>query len=104
MPRVTRWTISLAGMALLLTGPALAQQSGLPLFSALPTREGGQEYSVKIDILILMTLLSLLPIMLLMMTCFTRFIIVLARYARLFARGCTCSLTMRFPTRRTCRS
>jgi len=78
MPRVTRWTISLAGMALLLTGPALAQQSGLPLFSALPTREGGQEYSVKIDILILMTLLSLLPIMLLMMTCFTRFIIVLA--------------------------
>lgn len=38
----------------------------------------GQDYSVKVEILILMTLLGLLPIMVLMMTCFTRFIIVLA--------------------------
>ncbi|WP_413648423.1 flagellar type III secretion system pore protein FliP [Pantoea sp. B65] len=56
---------------------ALAQQNGLTLFSATPTASG-QDYSVKVEILILMTLLGLLPTMLLMMTCFTRFIIVLA--------------------------
>ena len=39
---------------------------------------GGQDFNVIIEILILMTLLGLLPIMVLMMTCFTRFIIVLA--------------------------
>ncbi|MGV3346740.1 flagellar type III secretion system pore protein FliP [Enterobacteriaceae bacterium LUAb1] len=56
---------------------ALAQQDGFTLFSATNTPQG-QDYSVKIEILILMSLLGLLPIMLLMMTCFTRFIIVLA--------------------------
>src|SRR5690606_34722258 len=39
---------------------------------------GGQELSVKLQILIVMTLLGFLPAMLMMMTCFTRFIIVLA--------------------------
>lgn len=38
----------------------------------------GQEMSVKLQILVLMTLLGFLPAMLMMMTCFTRFIIVLA--------------------------
>lgn len=37
-----------------------------------------QEYSINIQILILMTLIGLLPTMALMMTCFTRFIIVLS--------------------------
>ena len=36
------------------------------------------EFSVKLQILIIMTLLGFLPAMLMMMTCFTRFIIVLA--------------------------
>lgn len=49
----------------------------ITLFSS-NTTANGQEYSVKVQVLILMTLLGLLPIMLLMMTCFTRFIIVLA--------------------------
>ncbi|HEY0891964.1 MAG TPA: flagellar type III secretion system pore protein FliP, partial [Cellvibrio sp.] len=40
--------------------------------------ENGQEMSVKLQILVLMTLLGFLPAMLMMMTCFTRFIIVLA--------------------------
>ena len=42
--------------------------------------EGGvkQEYSVKIQILLLMTALSLLPAMLLMLTSFTRIVVVLA--------------------------
>ncbi|WP_408004331.1 flagellar type III secretion system pore protein FliP [Zestomonas carbonaria] len=38
----------------------------------------GQELSVKLQILVIMTLLGFLPAMLMMMTCFTRFIIVLA--------------------------
>ncbi len=64
----------------LLCCPLMAAQAdnGLALFSASPKADGSQDYSVKVEILILMTLLSLLPVMLLMMTCFTRFIIVLA--------------------------
>ena len=40
--------------------------------------ENGQELSVKLQILVIMTLLGFFPAMLMMMTCFTRFIIVLA--------------------------
>lgn len=70
-------TLLIAALLLLPLG-ALAQQNGLTLFSSMPGSNGGQDYSVKVEILILMTLLGLLPISLLMMTCFTRFIIVLA--------------------------
>lgn len=71
-----------SGIALLLLGllvaqPALAANGDITLFST-ATNGAGQDYNVKIEILILMTLLGLLPIMVLMMTCFTRFIIVLA--------------------------
>lgn len=55
----------------------LAANGDLTLLSTSNT-ESGQDYNVKIEILILMTLLGLLPIMVLMMTSFTRFIIVLA--------------------------
>ncbi|WP_440875244.1 flagellar type III secretion system pore protein FliP [Thalassotalea sp. PLHSN55] len=56
------------------TAPAYAD---LTLFSM---SEGGvkQEYSVKLQILLMMTALSLLPAMLLMLTSFTRIIVVLA--------------------------
>ena len=64
-------------IGLLFAQPALAANGDITLFSA--TANGaGQDYNVKIEILILMTLLGLLPIMVLMMTSFTRFIIVLA--------------------------
>ncbi len=65
----------LAGV--LFTPQVLAADNGLTLFST-ATTEGGQDYNIKIEILILMTMLGLIPIMVLMMTCFTRFIIVLA--------------------------
>ena len=71
------------GLTLLLTigllfSPLLLAANGdVTLFSTADSG-GGQDYNVKIEILILMTLLGLLPIMVLMMTCFTRFIIVLA--------------------------
>lgn len=70
--------VALAGGLLLLPQLVLAEGNGLALFSSTTLPDGSQDYSVKVEILILMTLLGLLPIMLLMMTCFTRFIIVLA--------------------------
>ncbi|MBT0727552.1 flagellar type III secretion system pore protein FliP [Rosenbergiella australiborealis] len=68
--------LMLAG-GLLFSSPLFAADMGLPLFSS-QASNGSQQYSVNIEVLVLMTLLGLLPIMVLMMTSFTRFIIVLA--------------------------
>jgi flagellar biosynthetic protein FliP len=72
---------SLAAMATLAGGlmPLAAQAAGgdITLLSLNDT-QNGQELSVKLQILVVMTLLGLLPAMLMMMTSFTRFIIVLA--------------------------
>ncbi|TVP84207.1 MAG: flagellar biosynthetic protein FliP [Thioalkalivibrio sp.] len=53
-------------------------QAGLEVLSVTTGPEGEQTYSVTLQILILMTLLSLLPAGLIMLTAFTRIIIVLA--------------------------
>lgn len=62
---------------LLLPGTALAQ---LPAIEALTVQAGpeGETYSVTFQILVVMTLLTLLPALLLTMTAFTRIIIVLS--------------------------
>jgi len=68
------------GVGLLLSDPVLAQEAGggeITLFNLNDT-ENGQTLSVKLQILVLMTLLGLVPAMLMLMTSFTRFIIVLA--------------------------
>jgi len=65
----------LAGFAAL---PALAQQTGLPAITSVPAPGGGQTYSLSIQTLLLLTSLSFLPALLLMMTGFTRIIIVLS--------------------------
>ena len=65
----------LAGCAAL---PALAQQTGLPAITSVPAPGGGQTYSLSIQTLLLLTSLSFLPALLLMMTGFTRIIIVLS--------------------------
>ncbi len=57
-------------------GVAMAQP-GLTIIDSAPTPDGGQSYSVTIQILVLMTVLTLLPSALLMMTSFTRIVIVL---------------------------
>lgn len=64
---------------LLLALPLLAQaeQGEIALLNLNDTATG-QTLSIKLQILVIMTLLGLLPAMLMMMTCFTRFIIVLA--------------------------
>src|SRR5690625_2277780 len=66
----------IALLAGLFTMPVHAQLD-VPLF-ALNETEDGQELSIRLQILILMTLLGFLPAMVIMMTSFTRFIIVLA--------------------------
>ena len=62
---------------LMLPMPAFAE-SGLPLVNALPTAGGGQNYTLSLQTLILLTSLTFLPAALLMMTGFTRIIIVLS--------------------------
>jgi len=51
---------------------------GLTAFTVTPSADGGETYSVTLQILALMTVLSLLPAALIMTTSFTRIIIVLS--------------------------
>ncbi|MDZ4210846.1 MAG: flagellar biosynthetic protein FliP, partial [Methylotenera sp.] len=73
--------ISLAVMlvaGLLILPTAALADNGLPLVNALPTAGGGQNYTLSLQTLILLTSLTFLPAALLMMTGFTRIIIVLS--------------------------
>jgi flagellar biosynthetic protein FliP len=64
---------------LLALSPALASaQATIPLMSVQPNAAGGSSYSMNIQILLLMTVLTLLPAALITMTSFTRILIVLA--------------------------
>jgi flagellar biosynthetic protein FliP len=60
-----------------LAAPDVAAQA-LPAFTAAPAAGGGQSYSVPIQTLLAITALSFLPAALLLMTSFTRIVIVLA--------------------------
>jgi len=57
---------------------ALAQVGGLPAITSNPTSGGGTTYSLTIQTLLLMTALTFIPAVVLMMTGFTRIIIVLS--------------------------
>ena len=67
--------ISILLLVLLPTAGAWAAQ-GLTAFTVSPAANGGETYTVTIQILALMTVLSLLPAALIMTTSFTRIIIV----------------------------
>lgn len=71
-----RWLLML--MPLLMPALAQAQEFGIPAVTLSVDEDGNTEYSVTIQILALMTLLTFLPAMLMMMTSFTRIIIVFA--------------------------
>ena len=66
----------LTPLLLLLPLPALAQ--ALPALTSGPAPGGGTQYSLPVQTLLLLTALSFLPAMLLMMTSFTRIIIVMS--------------------------
>jgi len=72
--------LAVSALALLLgLLPELAAaQTGIPLVSVQPSAAGGSDYSMSIQILLLMTLLTLIPAALITMTSFTRILIVLA--------------------------
>ena len=63
---------------LLCVASVASAQTGIPILSAVQEAEGATEYSVTLQLLALMTVLTLLPSLLLMMTSFTRIIIVLS--------------------------
>lgn len=73
-----RYTI--VGVLLLILLPVLANAAPLsmPAVTVQPAANGASTYSVNLQILIFMTLLSVLPGMLMAMTAFTRIIIVLS--------------------------
>jgi flagellar biosynthetic protein FliP len=69
--------MAIALLALLPVG-AIFAQAALPAIAIKTAADGAQTYSLTFQILILMTLLTLLPAILLAMTAFTRIIIVLS--------------------------
>jgi flagellar biosynthetic protein FliP len=66
------------GLAALLLLPGIAVAAGLPLLTSTPAGSGGQSYSLSLQMLLFMTGLTFIPAMLLMMTAFTRIVIVLS--------------------------
>ncbi len=68
----------LLAASLMLVLPSISWAEGMPLINATPAAGGGQNYSLSLQTLILLTSLTFLPAALLMMTGFTRIIIVLS--------------------------
>ena len=64
------------GLCCLLPQTVFAE--GIPALKVLEGNEGGTEYSLSLQLIIVMTLLSLLPSILILMSSFTRIIIVLS--------------------------
>lgn len=95
MPRVDRRLLAIAGvlLLLLLPGLGLAAPAAAPAIPALPDvtvgRIGGAPVSLPLQTLLLMTAITLLPSMLLMLTAFTRIIIVLGLLRQAMGTGNT---------------
>ncbi|UJB30356.1 flagellar type III secretion system pore protein FliP [Chromobacterium sp. Beijing] len=67
------------GALALLAMPLIADAAGgLPMMSSTPAAGGGQNYSLSLQMLLFMTGLTFIPAMMLMMTAFTRIIIVMS--------------------------
>jgi flagellar biosynthesis protein FliP len=70
--------VPLLSVLLVFALPSLASAAGIPAVTVTTAPNGGQEYSLTLQILMLMTAVTLLPGIVLMMTSFTRIVIVLA--------------------------
>jgi flagellar biosynthesis protein FliP len=66
---------------------AFAQAQGIPAVTVATAPGGGQTYSLTLQVLILMTAVTLLPGIVLMMTAFTRIVIVLALLRQAIGAG-----------------
>lgn len=69
---------ALVFVCLALALPSLGYAEGIPALKILEANDGGTEYSLSLQLLIVMTLLGFLPSILILMTSFTRIIIVLS--------------------------
>jgi flagellar biosynthetic protein FliP len=65
------------------------QQGGLPAVTVTNLPEGGQQWSVSLQVLLLMSALTFLPAALLAMTAFTRIVIVMALLRQALGTGAT---------------
>lgn len=65
-------------MMLSLLLPMTAWAAGLPMMNSTPAAGGGQNYSLSLQMLLFMTGFTFIPAMVLMMTAFTRIVIVLS--------------------------
>jgi len=79
-PKFSRFLLLLCALGALWGTPVLAQQTGTPIAPGLTVNIGGTEQtnvSSAVQIVLIMTVLTLAPSILLLMTCFTRIVIVL---------------------------
>ncbi|MFS1704988.1 flagellar type III secretion system pore protein FliP [Alteromonas sp. AMM-1] len=74
--KFAKW-LALALPIYLLAAPVLAQQ-GIPAVTVTTNGDGSQDYTMTLQALFIMTALSLLPAFIMMMTSFTRIIVVLS--------------------------
>ena len=65
----------------------ISAQTGVPLINVVQDAAGGSEYSLSLEILVLMTVLTLLPSIVIMMTSFVRIIIGLPLFVDEITRG-----------------
>jgi len=70
--------VVLFGCVCFFVNSTLFAQTGLPLVNITEDPSGATEYSLTLQVLILMTVLTLLPSLLIMMTSFVRVIIVMS--------------------------
>ncbi|MGK0410223.1 MAG: flagellar biosynthetic protein FliP [Shewanella psychromarinicola] len=70
--------VVMALVALVLSPSAMAQDGVLPALTVTTAADGTTEYSVTMQILLLMTAMSFIPAMVIMLTSFTRIIVVLS--------------------------
>lgn len=75
MKYVTYLVFVVVGLLIPISGYA---EVGIPALSVVTNSDGGQTYTLSIQVLIIMTVMTLLPAALMMMTAFTRIVIVLA--------------------------
>src|SRR5476649_975124 len=81
---IAKWLLTLAALALPVWAGA---EPGIPAFSATPAVGGGTNYALPLQTMLLMTAIGFIPAALLMMTSFTRIIIVLSLLLTLFVMG-----------------
>jgi flagellar biosynthetic protein FliP len=87
--RTRRILLAGAGALLFCSAAFGADVAGIPALTVQNTQGGGQTYTLTLQVLALMTALTLLPAILLMMTAFTRIVIVLGILRQALGAGQT---------------